>query len=138
MGLVIANIETKFDPAKYRRLVSQALPKQIETAEEFDQIAAQLEQLDRLERLSAEQLALANLLAILVEDYVNRHHAVPTLAGREALAYLMEENGLKAADLAGIMPRSRVSEILAGKRNISREQAKLLGERFKVDAALFL
>ncbi|MCX6593733.1 MAG: transcriptional regulator [Acidobacteria bacterium] len=138
MGLTINTIETKIDPAKYRRLVAEALPKKIETDEEFDRIVARLEQLDRLPHPTAEQQTLVNLLALLVEDYDSRHHAIPAVSGAEALAYLMEEHGLKAADLAGIMPRSRVSEILAGKRGISREQAKLLGERFKVGAEVFL
>ena len=138
MGLTINTIETKIDPVKYRRLVSAALPKKIENDEEFDRIVARLEKLDRLENPTAEQQALISLLALLVEDYDSRHYAIPPVSGAEALAYLMEENGLKAADLAGIMPRSRVSEILAGKRGISREQAKLLGERFKVGAEVFL
>ena len=52
------------------------------------------------------------------------------------LKYLMEENHLKPADLP--LPASRVSEILACKRAISKSQARALGERFGVSPALFI
>ena len=54
----------------------------------------------------------------------------------EMLEFLMEENGLKPADLP--IPASRVSEILAGKRDISKAQAIALAERFKVSPAVFI
>ena len=59
------------------------------------------------------------------------------------LQYLMENTGLKQVDLAKILGTGRggVSDILNGKRSISRAsraQAKLLAERFKVAADLFL
>jgi antitoxin component HigA of HigAB toxin-antitoxin module len=36
------------------------------------------------------------------------------------LNYMLQEKGWKAADLADILPKSRVSEILNGKRGISK------------------
>ncbi|MGD1071033.1 MAG: helix-turn-helix domain-containing protein [Bryobacteraceae bacterium] len=57
----------------------------------------------------------------------------------DVLRQLMEANGLKAADLAETLGgRSRVSEILAGKRAISKEQARRLGDRFKISPAVFI
>jgi HTH-type transcriptional regulator/antitoxin HigA len=51
----------------------------------------------------------------------------------------MEYNKLKAADLAGIMGgRSRMSDVLSGKREISKEQAKRLGERFGISPSVFI
>jgi HTH-type transcriptional regulator/antitoxin HigA len=54
------------------------------------------------------------------------------------LAYLLEERGLKAADLSAVLPKSRVSEILAGKRAISKDQAKGLAQFFRVPVEVFL
>lgn len=54
------------------------------------------------------------------------------------LAYLLQERGLKPADLASVLPKSRVSETVAGKRAISKEQAKGLAEFFHVPVELFL
>jgi HTH-type transcriptional regulator/antitoxin HigA len=54
------------------------------------------------------------------------------------LAHLLQEKGLRPADLADTLPKSRVSEILNGKRGISKSQAKQLAERFHVPVELFL
>jgi HTH-type transcriptional regulator/antitoxin HigA len=51
----------------------------------------------------------------------------------------MESNGLKAVGLAPIFGgRGRVSDVLSGRRNISKEQAKRLAERFHVSPAVFI
>ena len=51
----------------------------------------------------------------------------------------MESNGLKAIELAPIFGgRGRVSDVLSGRRSISKEQAKKLGARFHVSPAVFI
>jgi HTH-type transcriptional regulator/antitoxin HigA len=56
-----------------------------------------------------------------------------------ALKLLMESNGLKAIDFTPEFgSRGRVSDVLAGRRKISKEQAKRLGERFRISAAVFI
>jgi HTH-type transcriptional regulator/antitoxin HigA len=54
------------------------------------------------------------------------------------LADLLREREMKPSDLWNVLPRSRVSEILSGKRGISKAQAKKLAELFRVPADLFL
>jgi antitoxin component HigA of HigAB toxin-antitoxin module len=54
------------------------------------------------------------------------------------LGYLLREKGMKPSDLWAILPKSRVSEILSGKRGISKVQAKQLAELFHVPVELFL
>jgi HTH-type transcriptional regulator/antitoxin HigA len=54
------------------------------------------------------------------------------------LRFLMDEHGLKQEDLADCAPQSRISDILNGKRSISKEIAKKLARRFHVHADLFL
>jgi HTH-type transcriptional regulator/antitoxin HigA len=54
------------------------------------------------------------------------------------LAYLLEERGMKSSDLWRVLPKSRVSEILNGRRNISKSQAKQLAELFRVPVDIFL
>jgi HTH-type transcriptional regulator/antitoxin HigA len=51
----------------------------------------------------------------------------------------MEQNDLRQADLMKIFgSRGRVSEVVNGKRAISKFQAKSLGEFFKVSPELFI
>jgi hypothetical protein len=56
----------------------------------------------------------------------------------DRLEFLMEQQGLKQEDLADCAPQSCISEILNGKRTISKEIAKCLAKRFKVSVDLFI
>ncbi|MBD2772249.1 helix-turn-helix domain-containing protein [Iningainema tapete] len=86
-----------------------------------------------------ELIEFLDLISQLVEDYENSHHAIQDAAPHDALRFLMEQNGLKQADLAEeIGGQSVVSDILNGKRKINARQAKLLAARFGVSPAAFL
>ena len=51
----------------------------------------------------------------------------------------MESRGIRQADLVGVIGSSGViSEIIKGKRSISKAQAKALGDYFKVLPSLFI
>jgi hypothetical protein len=51
----------------------------------------------------------------------------------------MEQNGLRQAHLVSIFgSRGRISEVVNGKRVISKAQAKAMGEFFKVSPELFI
>lgn len=78
------------------------------------------------------------MLSILIEEYENRAHPLPQAEPHRMLAYLLEEKNMKPSDLWTILPKSRVSEILSGKRGISKTQAKQLAELFRVPVDLFL
>ena len=77
-------------------------------------------------------------LADQVRDYEDEHVAIPEAEPREVLRFLMEQHGLKQEDLGDCAPQGRISDILNGKRAISKEIAKRLAERFHVHAELFL
>ena len=129
------------DPRKYARLANRVVVKAIETEEEYDHMVAAVERLmDKgAGHLSPEESALLETLAILVQAYDDRHHPLPSLAPNKMLAYLMETSGRTTADLVPVFgTRGRVSEVLSGKRSISKEQAKRLAAVFKVTADLFI
>ena len=52
--------------------------------------------------------------------------------------YLAEHPKMQRLVAIKVLPKSRVSEILSGKRGISKAQAKQLAELFRVPAELFL
>jgi HTH-type transcriptional regulator/antitoxin HigA len=88
-----------------------------------------------------ENHPLADLLDYLAEQvkaYEDEHYQIPDAAPREVLRFLMEQHGLKQEDLADCAPQSRISDILNGKRPISKDIAKKLARRFGVHADLFL
>jgi HTH-type transcriptional regulator / antitoxin HigA len=86
-----------------------------------------------------EQTALLELLATLVENYEREHYPMPNASPHEVLAHLMEARKLKQIDLVGILgSKGVVSEVVNGKRGISKAQAKALGEFFHVSPELFI
>jgi HTH-type transcriptional regulator/antitoxin HigA len=125
---------------EYHRLLGETLPVVIRTEDEYDRMLAVVRELfDKGENhLSEEEGRLVELLAVLVEEYEDRVHPLPKGRPHKMLASLLEEKGLKPHDLWSLLPKSRVSEILSGKRAISKAQARKLSEFFRVPADLFL
>lgn len=129
------------DRKKYTRLANRVIVKAIENEDEYDHMVAAVEQLMNKgeDRLSAEESALLETMAILVQAYDDRHHALPPIAPNEMLSYLMQTSGRTARDLLRIFgTRGRVSEVLSGKRSVSKENAKKLAAMFKVAVDLFI
>jgi len=79
-----------------------------------------------------------NYLADQVKAYEDENFQIPAAEPNEVLRFLMEQHGLKQEDLGDCAPQSRISDILCGKRSISKEIAKRLAHRFHVRADLFL
>jgi HTH-type transcriptional regulator/antitoxin HigA len=124
----------------YGKLLTKTLPRVLQSEDQYERMLAEIEALmEKGGGRSPEQDALLDLMALLVKDYEEKHYALPRAEPREMLAYLIEERGLKAADLVEVVgSKSRVSEILSGKRAISKEQAKRLAAFFRVPVELFL
>lgn len=76
---------------------------------------------------------LADLLGDRIREYEDRAHPWPdnsTPATR--LAFLMEQHGLRQADLPEVGAQSVVSAVLAGKRELNLRQTRALAKRFGV------
>jgi HTH-type transcriptional regulator / antitoxin HigA len=128
------------DPGRYRRLIAKVSPTIIETEEENERVLAIIERLMvKGEKRSPEEDAILNLLVHLVEQFEERAYPIGDAPPAETVAFLLEQRGLKPIALAEILgSRGRVSEIMAARRSISKEQAKRLGEFFRVSAAAFI
>jgi HTH-type transcriptional regulator/antitoxin HigA len=84
---------------------------------------------------------LSDLLAIvseLVNNWKARNVVIPKAEPREVLRHLLTTHGLKQKDLIGIASPTVVSDILAGRRAISKKVAKALAQRFHTDVSAFL
>ncbi len=81
----------------------------------------------------------AETLTLLIEKYEESLHSFPEGSGIEVVKFLMEQNGLKQKDLAGILGgKSTVSELLHGKRPLNLNHIRLLARRFNVKPATFV
>jgi HTH-type transcriptional regulator / antitoxin HigA len=128
----------KFDPAKYRRLVSKAMPAVIETEAENERLLAIVEPMMKRE-LSPEEAKLFDLLVKLIEDFEDRHYPLGESSPTATLQFLMEQRGLRQRDIVHLFGSSGVaSEVINGNRAISKKLAKSLAEFFHVSPDLFI
>jgi len=125
----------------YADLVVKVLPTAIQSENEYKIMLANIDELMSKgeNKISPEEERLLETLAILVEAYEDKHYPMPEVAPNEILKYLMEERGLKQSDLLHVFGSSGIaSEVVGGKRSISKAQAKKLAEFFKVSVELFI
>jgi HTH-type transcriptional regulator / antitoxin HigA len=124
---------------EYAELLAAIQPKAIETEEENEFYLAEAAKLMQLgETLSPAQERLLKLLVNLIESFEERHYQLKSATPLEILTELVSDRGLKQKDLIPVFGSQGVaSEVLNGKRGISKTQAKALGEFFKVSSTLF-
>jgi HTH-type transcriptional regulator / antitoxin HigA len=128
-----------FNHVAYRDLIAEFSPKAIETEEEYDRALAVVERLTFAKARSPEEVALHKLLVTLIEAYETQYYPMDESQPYELLQHIMEASGTRQADLVGVIGSSGVvSEVINGKRSISKAQAKALGEYFKVSPSLFI
>lgn len=74
-----------------------------------------------------------------VQEYEAKYYQIPEATPRDVLLHLMEVRKLKQADLVGVIGSKKVvSEVVNGKRAISKAQTKALGEFFNVNPSVFI
>jgi HTH-type transcriptional regulator/antitoxin HigA len=128
-----------FDTRAYSHLLSQYIPQVIETEQEYDRALAIAEKLTFAKNRTPEEKALHKLIVTLIEAYETENYPMAESAPYEILQHLMEASGTRQADLVGVIGSSGVvSEVVNGKRSISKAQAKALGEFFQVTPSLFI
>jgi HTH-type transcriptional regulator/antitoxin HigA len=134
------NSVLEVDPKRYGRLLARKLPAVIRTEEENERLIAELEQLDnRHDGLTPEEREYSELVTVLIEAFEDANYALEGSTPDSWLRSLMEEHGLRQRDLLGVFgSRGIASEVVSGKRAISKTQAKKLAELFHVPADLFL
>jgi HTH-type transcriptional regulator / antitoxin HigA len=127
------------NPEYYAQLLAKYQPKVIETEAE-NYIAIQLAQeLEHKANRSLEEDVILELLVTLIEKFEDENYPIPDGTSHSMLLHLMEASGIKQENLVGVIgSRGVVSEIVNGKRSISKAQAKALAEFFSVDVKLFI
>ena len=81
---------------------------------------------------------LLDLLASQTEAWEARRLSLPRAELHEVLRLQMQQHDLRQDDFADCAPQSRISEILNGRRAISKNVVKALSRRFGVPAGVFL
>lgn len=127
-----------FNHDRYGQLLMNALPHVIRTDEENERCIATLEVLLNRDRLSSEEKELADLLTVLIEKYEERYRIQPSSTPAERVRHFMDAHGLKPADMLAVFgTKSVVSEVLSGKRELSKAHIRALSKRFNVSPEIF-
>jgi HTH-type transcriptional regulator / antitoxin HigA len=131
------------DRPTYTDLLTLYQPKIIDSEETYNKTLEALGQLmDKGENATPEEISMMNLLAILIEIYEDEKISkmdLEEVTPQEVLNHLMEAQDLKQSDLLPVFgSKGIISEVVNGKRQISKNQAKKLGEFFSVSPVLFI
>lgn len=111
----------------------------IKTEEQYNQYCIKLEELVTLADKSKHQQDAIDPLTLLIEKWDADHNTFDDADPVELLRYLMNENKLKAVDLAKLLhvSTSLVSDILHYRRGLSKDIIRKLAERFNVSQSTF-
>lgn len=127
------------DKNAYGSLLAEFQPKIITSEEENEKYLEVVERLMGCKDRTLEQDALLDLLVILIEKFEDEHYQLHGSTPQSILQHLMEAQDIRQEDLVGVIgSRGVVSEVVNGKRSISKAQAKALADFFHVSPELFI
>lgn len=110
----------------------------IRTIEDHAEALGEIDRLWGADPGSPEGERLDVLLA-LVEQYEDRHLEIPRADPLGVLRFMMEQNGKTQSDLAALFgSRSRASEVLNGRRNLTLDQIRLLATHWRIPAGALI
>lgn len=130
----------QFDAKTYAGLLAEAMPEVIETVAQNRRMIKIFKKLmDKGESRTPEERKLQKLLGHLIHTFEQKHYKMEKVTPREALIAMIEMNHLKQADIVHIFgSRGVTSEVISGKREISKANAKKLAKFFHTSTDLFL
>src|SRR4051812_3525552 len=126
-------------PKTYSGLVGLHMPRPIHDKVGYDN-AVEIVHALAGHKLNHDQDDYLAIMAKLVEDYESENVAEPKpLKGIEVLKFLLEENGLTAADLGDLIGvnRSVAYRVLKRARNLTADHIRKLATRFAVSTDRF-
>src|SRR5574341_509274 len=134
-----AIVKAKFNPQKYAGLLAEALPVVVETEAQNRRMLKALKRLMDKDTNTPEEIELMKLLGRLIQEFEQRFYQPQSPTPREALIEMLAMNGLKQADVVHIFgSRGVTSEVISGKREISKAHAKALAKFFHTTTDVFL
>jgi len=89
-------------------------------------------------KLNEGESLYLDALSDLVGTYEDEHYAIAPASDADLLRHFLESKGVSQADLhrETSLPKSTISEVLAGKKPFSRQMMRKLASYFKVDVSV--
>jgi len=111
----------------------------IKNEDGYEAALMRIEQLMELQAPSDDELDDLELLSLLVEQYEDKAFPIDLPSPIAAIKFRMEQEGLTQANLVPYMgQKSRVSEVLAGKRQLSLAMIRKLHAELGIPAEVLL
>ena len=135
------NVKTKFDSDKFITLLNTVSPCVIRTEADNERMLNEIWKLMKKgeDNLTPEESVLFGYLTGIVEEFESKHYQIEDAPPDAILRNLMEERGIRQRDLIIVFgSRGLASEVVNGKRSISKSHAKKLANFFNVSPELFL
>ena len=126
---------------EYAALVRKFPPRPIHNARQYDATVAVMNKLAVRDEdsLSAAEHDYLDALATFVEQYDQRHFDEPEMTPLERLCYVVGQAGMSASDLGRLLGnRGLGSQLLTGRRELSKAHIRILAGHFKLSAAYFI
>jgi HTH-type transcriptional regulator/antitoxin HigA len=121
-------------------LLDFSKPHVLRNEAEYDAAIAEIERLldDDVEP-GTEGYDRLEFLSVLVEHYEDENYPMGAVTPQQAVTFMLEQRGLDRADLDEVMGgKSRVSEFLNGKRELSKSQIEGLRRLLGIPADVLL
>jgi len=89
-------------------------------------------------RLDQGQEIYLEALSDLVASYEDEHHAIEPASDADMLRHFMEAKGVTQTQLSRVtsLPKSSISEVLAGRKPFSRQMIRKLAGYFKIEVSV--
>lgn len=126
--------------ATYARLLSEIQPAVVHDEEQSQRYTERLENLAFKKNQTAAERKLIELLTLLIENFEEEAYEFRGASPIEVILELMEAHDLKQKDLveASIFESASVaSEVVNGKRELTKEHIKRLSKHFHVSPLAF-
>lgn len=101
--------------------------------------------LTRMEELweaapGSEEAGTLEVLAVLVDDFERQHVDIPPPDPIDAILFRMEQRGMDRSELQQVLgvSRGRLSELLNGKRELSKAMIRKLVEQLDIPAEILI
>jgi HTH-type transcriptional regulator/antitoxin HigA len=126
-------------PKTYLELITSFPPRKITSEEELTRTQNIIDELLDQGNLTSDERDYLHLLGLVVSEYEDQNYPVRDIYGVELLKVLMAELNLQSTDLISIFEDETIlSDVIAGKQNLTIEHIEKLSDFFHVEPSVFL
>ena len=120
--------------------MERVIIKPIHDPVEHEAALATIGRIMALDMPDEAELAMLETLAILVERYEEKVFPLAQPTPLDAIRFRMDQMGLSQAQLAVLtgLPKSRISEVLNGRRGLSLEMIRIFHEKLSIPSDILI